>query len=149
MTAKRVGGVLALTLALGAGGCLGNSARPAAPPPAPPSAVVTLPPRVPPVVKHVTYPVGLRVLPLRRGADRPLPTLVFYPAALPAGPLPPLIGQDPGRRVMRQLRKHDTLAYGDLGAPPAVGRFPLVVFSHGLSGSPEWCAAILAAWASA
>jgi dienelactone hydrolase len=146
MTAKLIGGVLALTLALGVGGCLGDSARPAAPPV---SAVVAVPPVAAPAVKHVTYPVGLRVLPLRRGSDRPLPTLVFYPAALPSAALPPLIGQVPGRRVMRQLRKHDTLAYGDLGAPPAVGRFPLVLFSHGMSGSPEWCAAVLAAWASA
>ncbi len=149
MTAKRVGGVLALTLALGAGGCLGSAPRPAAVAPPLPSAVVS----TPPAVKHVTYPVGLRVLSLRRGADRPLPTLVFYPAAVAAGVLPPIVGPartgHPGRRVLRQLRKHDTLAHGDLGAAPAIGRFPLVVFSHGLSGSPEWCAAVLAAWASA
>jgi dienelactone hydrolase len=150
MTAKRDGGVLAIvlafTLALAAGGCVGSSPRPAARPDPPvPSTTATEGSRV----KHVTYPVGLRVLPLRRGSDRPLPTLVFYPAALPSGVLPPLIGQGPDRRVLQRLRKHDTLAHGVLGAPPAVGRFPLVLFSHGLSGSPEWCAAVLAQWASA
>jgi len=50
---------------------------------------------------------------------------------------------------MRQVRRHGALGHGVLGARPADGRFPLVVFSHGLSGSPEWCAAALAAWASA
>ncbi|MET0414863.1 MAG: chlorophyllase [Actinoplanes sp.] len=146
MTAKRVGGLLALTLALSAGGCVGSNPQPALPPAAAVAA--------PPAVKHVTYPVGLRVLPLWRGKDRPLPTLVFYPSALPAPAAltvaaPQLGARTVERRTLRRLQKHDTLAHGVLEAPPAVGRFPLVVFSHGLSGSPEWCAAVLASWASA
>lgn len=257
MTARRLGGVLALTLALGAGACSGGAARPApvAPPAAPTAAGAAPPPASP-----ASYPVGLRVLPLRRGPDRPLPTLVFYPATPPRAAAtvtrpktarnPPAAGKpgnppgatnprnppaalnprnppattnpsnppgafNPGqalsggklaqppmartpgnppaargsgtslfptgagaaarppadrrtraaggmawpgrawakpaarRAILRQVRKHGTLTYAVLGAPPAVGRFPLVIFSHGLSGSPEWCAAALAAWASA
>jgi dienelactone hydrolase len=59
------------------------------------------------------------------------------------------VGDRMDLRVMRQVRRHGTLAHGVLGARPADGRFPLVLFSHGLSGSPEWCSAALAAWASA
>jgi dienelactone hydrolase len=73
------------------------------------------------------YPVGLRVLRLSRGPRRPLPTLVFYPVApwslLGAG-LPPV-------------------------DQPAAGQFPLVLFSHGLNGSPERYAAALTGWAAA
>jgi dienelactone hydrolase len=75
---------------------------------------------------HPTFPVGLRVLRLSRGPVRPLPTLLFYPAA------------------------PWTLA--GAGSPvdqPAAGRFPLVVFSHGLRGSPERYQAALTGWAAA
>jgi dienelactone hydrolase len=87
----------------------------------------TPPHRVQPVATTaVTYPVGLRVLRLSRGPGRPLPTLVFFPAV---------------RWSM----------LGDDRAPdqPAGGRFPLVVFSHGLSGSPERYSAALTGWAAA
>ena len=73
-------------------------------------------PAAAPAESPTIYPVGLRRLNLRRGPDRPLPTLVFYPA--------------------------------DRGLP-AAGRFPLVLFCHGLSGSPERYAATLAGFASA
>jgi len=79
--------------------------------PAPAPVVVPPPPAVAPA-PPIAYPVGLRVLRLHRGADRPLPTLVFYPAV-------------PG------------------------GRFPLVIFCHGLSGSAERYAKTLAGWAAA
>ncbi|HEY0532981.1 MAG TPA: prolyl oligopeptidase family serine peptidase [Actinoplanes sp.] len=72
------------------------------------------------------FPVGLRILHLNRGSVRPLPTLVFYPA------------------------QPWTLA--GAGSPveqPAAGRFPLVVFSHGLKGSPERYQAALSGWAAA
>jgi len=113
VTRRRFGAVLALLLALA--GC---SSRPASPP-SPASAASS-------ATTAATYPVGLRILHLRRGPVRPLPTLVFYPAA------------------------PWTLALA--GAPvdePAAGRFPLVVFSHGLKGSPERYQAALTGWAAA
>ncbi|GGQ59499.1 hypothetical protein GCM10010166_31190 [Couchioplanes caeruleus subsp. azureus] len=72
------------------------------------------------------YPLGRRVLSLSRG-DRALPTTVHYPAAgtAPATPAP----------------------VDD--APSAPGRFPLVLFSHGLTSYPEGYAALLARWAQA
>ncbi|MEV6845885.1 alpha/beta hydrolase [Actinoplanes sp. NPDC051411] len=73
-----------------------------------------------------TFPVGVRILRLHRGSVRPLPTLVLYPAA------------------------PWTLAgTGTPADQPATGRFPLVVFSHGLKGSPERYQAALTGWAAA
>jgi dienelactone hydrolase len=111
-TRQRIGAVAAMLLAL--------AACSAPPDPAP------QPAQKPPAVAHSAYPVGLRILRLRRGPVRPLPTLVFYPAA------------------------PWTLA--GAGSPvdePAAGRFPLVVFSHGLKGSPERYHAALSGWAAA
>lgn len=71
------------------------------------------------------YAVGRRVLRLARGADRPLRTVVLYPAAGAEG--------DPIRHR----------------AAPAAGRFPLVLFSHGLHGSPERYTPAAASWAAA
>jgi dienelactone hydrolase len=84
-----------------------------------------------PAVAAVTYPVGLRLLRLRRGPHRPLPTLVFYPAAVPS------------RYPQRPSGTPRA------GAEPAPGRFPLVLFSHGLTGTPKRYAAALATWAAA
>src|SRR3954470_23785570 len=100
MRTRWLGGVLT---ALVLGGC-GHA-------PAPP--VVPPPPAVAPAAPApITYPVALRVLHLQRGANRPLPTLVFYPAV-------------------------------------SDGRFPLVIFCHGLSGSAERYATTLSGWAAA
>ena len=85
--------------------------------PVPPAAAAPAPWSV--AAAEATYPVAVRVLRLRRGPGRPLPTHVFYPAAA---------------------------AHSER---PATGRFPLVLFSHGLSGSPERYAATLATWAAA
>ena len=73
------------------------------------------------------FAVGRREFTFRRGADRPLPTRVWYPAtgAVPAAPRP----VD--------------------GATPAAGRFPLIMFSHGLTSSPDDFAALLSRWAQA
>jgi fermentation-respiration switch protein FrsA (DUF1100 family) len=73
------------------------------------------------------YAVGRRELSFARGAARPLPTTVWYPATgeVPASPSP-----------------------AD-GAVPASGRFPLIVFSHGLTSQPGDYAATLARWAQA
>jgi dienelactone hydrolase len=61
-----------------------------------------------------TYPVGWRILPFSRG-PRPLPTTVWYPAT----------------------------AAGDDTAV-AFGRFPALVFSHGLDATPDMYASIAA-----
>lgn len=71
------------------------------------------------------FAVGLRDFGFARGADRPLPTRVWYPAT-----------GSPGGAVTT-------------AAAPAPGRFPLVVFSHGLSSQPNDYAELLTAWARA
>jgi dienelactone hydrolase len=123
---KRLGTAAAVvTLVLLAGSC-GHDPSPkpvAAPPVAAPA--VPLPAAAP-----ATYDVGLRVLQLQRGPNRPLPTLVFYPAVPRAAAG---LGAEPEVAPLA----------------PASGRFPLVLFSHGLSGSPERYAAALSSWASA
>ena len=70
------------------------------------------------------FAVGVRQVRFARG-DRPLPTTIWYPATGPAG------GSARG------------------GAAPAPGRFPLVVFSHGLGGLPESYAPLTTRWAAA
>jgi dienelactone hydrolase len=74
-----------------------------------------------------SYAVGRRTFSFARGADRPLPTTVWYPAtgAAPGSPDP----------------------VDDAAA--ATGRFPLVLFSHGLTGQPNDYADMLARWAQA
>ncbi|MFI7542638.1 chlorophyllase [Actinoplanes sp. NPDC049599] len=73
------------------------------------------------------FAVGKRVLEFSRGADRPLPTTVWYPAtgAAPSSPAP---ADD---------------------AQVATGRFPVVLFSHGLTAQPADYEAMLARWAQA
>ncbi|HET6533527.1 MAG TPA: hypothetical protein VFH03_23315 [Actinoplanes sp.] len=111
--------------------------RPADPPP-PASTTATADPAPPATAAHPAppatsaepaaseprYAVGRRHLDLARG-DRPLRTLLLYPAAG--------ADTDPIRT----------------GAAPALGRFPLVLFSHGLHGSPERYEPAAAGWASA
>jgi dienelactone hydrolase len=74
-----------------------------------------------------SFAVGRRDFHFSRGTDRPLPTRVWYPAAgtAPASPAP-----------------------AD-NAAPADGRFPLILFSHGLTSVPEDFAALLSRWAQA
>ena len=74
------------------------------------------------------FAVGRRDFAFARGADRPLPTRVWYPATGPA----PATGPRPVD-----------------GAAPATGRFPLIMFSHGLTSSPDDFAALLSRWAQA
>lgn len=73
------------------------------------------------------FAVGRRDFNFSRGTDRPLPTRVWYPAAgvAPAAPAPV-----------------DSAA-------PASGRYPLILFSHGLTSNPEDFAALLSRWAQA
>ncbi|HEX7744439.1 MAG TPA: chlorophyllase, partial [Micromonosporaceae bacterium] len=65
------------------------------------------------------FAVGVRKLSLNRGGARPLPVTIWYPRA----------------------------AAGRTAAAP--GRFPVVVFSHGLTGLPDDYAPLLSAWAAA
>jgi dienelactone hydrolase len=105
----RIGrGLLVLVLAALVGGCA--------------SAVAGTAP-VPARAPAEPYAVGVRTLSLRRSADRPLPTVIWYPAA----------------------------GSGDAGARARVarGRFPLVLFSHGLRGLPESYAPLASRWAAA
>ncbi|HET9518903.1 MAG TPA: alpha/beta hydrolase [Actinoplanes sp.] len=71
------------------------------------------------------FPVGVRSVTFTR-AGRQLPTTVWYPAR------DGVVGAVARRAV-----------------PAAVGRFPLVVFSHGLSGVPQRYAGLAQAWAAA
>ena len=70
------------------------------------------------------YAVGVRTLALDRGPSRPLPTTVWYPA------------QARGPAVARDVAV-------------ASGRFPLVVFSHGLQSRPEDHVQLTTRWAAA
>jgi dienelactone hydrolase len=72
------------------------------------------------------FAVGSRQLALSRGSDRPLPTTVWYPAT--------------GTPVTGMAKA---------GAAPAVGRFPIVLLSHGLHSLPSDLAAFGTRWAAA
>lgn len=81
---------------------------PQAGPAASPSLTVSPSPSAVPQAPVKTFPVGTRTLKLSR-AGRSLPTTVWYPAT--------------GKGT---------------GTPVAAGRFPLVIFSHGLRGLPAY-----------
>jgi fermentation-respiration switch protein FrsA (DUF1100 family) len=70
------------------------------------------------------FAVGLRRLDLRRG-NRPLPTTIWYPALSEPGRTPPA------------------------DADMALGRFPLILFSHGLHALPEDYQPLVTHWAAA
>jgi dienelactone hydrolase len=78
-TRRLCGMVLILGLAVAGSGCSG--ARPPSATPGPAASAGTAE-RLP-EADGVQYPVGVRLLELQRGVDRPLPTLLFYPAATP------------------------------------------------------------------
>ncbi|HEX2771088.1 MAG TPA: chlorophyllase [Micromonosporaceae bacterium] len=68
-----------------------------------------------------TFPVGIRRLSVNRGGARPLPVTIWYPATDSGGSAP----------------------------QPAAGRFPVVLFSHGLTARPADYGPLLTAWAAA
>jgi dienelactone hydrolase len=72
------------------------------------------------------FAVGVRTITLARGLDRPLPTTVWYPAAI---------------GTVGLIARRNAYA--------ATGRFPLVLFSHGLSGLPQRYAGLAQSWAAA
>jgi fermentation-respiration switch protein FrsA (DUF1100 family) len=133
------GAALALAIAFPAAACRSDSAPAAAPPP--PAPATTPATGAPPAeagpgagaAAGLHYAVGVRTLALSRGADRPLRTLVFYPTATPTAPA------SKGSEAVEPRRN----------ASPAAGRFPLVLFSHGLRGTPERYAPAAATWAAA
>jgi dienelactone hydrolase len=71
------------------------------------------------------FAVGRRGWAVTRGPDRPLTVQTWYPAAGGAGAAP------------------------IADATPAPGRFPVVLFSHGLTAAPDDYADMLARWAQA
>ncbi|SBT46984.1 alpha/beta hydrolase family protein [Micromonospora auratinigra] len=89
-----------------------------------------------PAARHApsgTYPVGVRQFVVDPGGPRPLPVTVWYPTGRAA--------DDPA---------------GSSGAPPvrpdapvAAGRFPVVVYAHGLLSLPELHAPLTTRWAAA
>jgi dienelactone hydrolase len=120
--------VAALVIALALGPVAACSPDPVPPPPSRTGLGAPEPPTIPyragaPVRR---YPVGVRSIALVRGLQRSLPTTVWYPAA---------------------IGRPDVLARREV--PAARGRFPLVLFSHGLSGLPQRYAGLAQAWASA
>ncbi|MDM4720586.1 chlorophyllase [Micromonospora sp. WMMA1363] len=72
-----------------------------------------------------SFAVGVRHLDLTRDGTRKLPVSVWYPAAGEAGGQPRRAGE------------------------AAAGRFPVVMFSHGLGGRPADYAPLLTRWAAA
>ncbi|PWR08396.1 chlorophyllase [Micromonospora acroterricola] len=94
-------------------------------PPAEPPPTATETPRVPAgTAPQRAFPVGVRQLKLTRDG-RALPVTLWYPAAGEAG-----------GAVKRS-------------ATAAEGRFPVVMFSHGLGGRPDDYATLLTRWAAA
>jgi dienelactone hydrolase len=94
--------------------------------PADPPKATTPAPRVP--AGHApaeAFAVGVRQLKLNRGGDRALPVTVWYPARGAAG------------------------GAAERSAPAADGRFPVVMFSHGLGARPEDYQLLLTRWAAA
>ncbi|MEV7230440.1 chlorophyllase [Polymorphospora sp. NPDC051019] len=98
----------------------GTTDAPSAPAPATASAAPVTPGAAP----AEPFAVGVRQLDLARDG-RALPVTVWYPAAGEPGGTP------------------------RSGARAATGRFPVVAFSHGLTGTPQDYAAVLTRWAAA
>ncbi|MGC5021568.1 alpha/beta hydrolase family protein [Micromonospora sp. DT47] len=116
----------AALLSVGLAGCsaAAPTVRPAAPP-EPPRATVPAP-RVPAgTAPAKPFAVGVRQLKLNRDGSRPLPVTLWYPARGEAG------------------------GAAERGATVAAGRFPVVMFSHGLSGRPDDYRELLTRWAAA
>ncbi|WP_406041246.1 alpha/beta hydrolase [Micromonospora sp. NBC_00898] len=85
-----------------------------------------------------SWPIGVRQLTVDPDGSRPLPVTVWYPASR-AGPRDPvgLVGAATAGPVPM------------FGAPVAAGRFPVVVYSHGLRSLPELHAPLTTRWAAA
>ncbi|MEU4770606.1 chlorophyllase [Micromonospora sp. NPDC023644] len=103
-----------------------KAAVPQATAPAPPTQAVAPTPRVPAgTAPDRAFAVGVRQLKLNRDGGRPLPVTVWYPAAGRPGGQP------------------------ERSADAATGKFPVVMFSHGLNGRPADYGTLLTRWAAA
>ena len=103
------------------------------------------------------YAVGVRTLTLGRGTARPLTVTIWYPAtgrppAL-ASPAPCDPGGTPAAPSAPGGASAEPSPSGGASATPkapvAPGRFPLVLFSHGLNSLPELHAPLTVRWAAA
>ncbi|MEU2610371.1 chlorophyllase [Micromonospora sp. NPDC007271] len=126
MLRRRAALAAAALLTAGLAGCSSGTlpARPAAPSASPKTSAPA--PRVP--AGHApteSFAVGVRQLKLNRDGDRALPVTVWYPASGAAGGAP------------------------ERSAAAADGRFPVVMFSHGLGARPEDYQLLLSRWAAA
>ncbi|RZU77950.1 chlorophyllase-like protein [Micromonospora kangleipakensis] len=118
--------VAAALLTVGLAGCSGGAAPTVRSAPTPPPKATAPTPRVP--AGHAptqAFAVGVRQLKLNRDGDRSLPVTLWYPARGAAGGTP------------------------ERSAPAATGRFPVVMFSHGLGARPEDYQLLLSRWAAA
>ncbi|MGC4803547.1 alpha/beta hydrolase family protein [Micromonospora sp. DT233] len=118
--------VVSALFVVGVGGCSGGDGSGGSPGSPTPARSESAPaPRVPAgSAPSATFAVGVRQLKLSRD-DRPLPVTIWYPARGTAGKSP------------------------QRSAPTATGRFPVVMFSHGMNSRPAEYATLLARWASA
>ncbi|SCL41284.1 Alpha/beta hydrolase family protein [Micromonospora pallida] len=119
--------VVAALLTVGLAACSTEAAPAVWSPPAEPSPSATptaagIPPGQAP---EEAFAVGVRQLRVNRDGDRPLPVTLWYPARGEAG------------------------GAAERSAPVAGGRFPVVVFSHGLNARPTDYATLLTRWAAA
>lgn len=162
MGSKRIIGVaVAFAVFLAAGACRSESAPVSAPRDSPASAGVSSGDTPGPLWPAPHYNVGIRTIELSRGADRPLTTLVFYPtapgpAANRAAVLPSAYKNRDHRRLLKRRAERNRRARIQFfearrsgNTWPAPGRFPLVLFSHGLHGSPVLYSPALVSWAAA
>lgn len=100
------------------------------------------------------FAVGVRFLALRRGRDRPLPTTLWYPAveepAADPQPADPAAADPRPADPPADPRPADPAAARPrYRAPAAPGRFPVVLFSHGLHGLPEQYQQVIVRWVAA
>ncbi|MFI7605827.1 alpha/beta hydrolase family protein [Micromonospora sp. NPDC049366] len=126
MSRRRTRALFAAALTAGLVGC--SAPAPLAEPRNAPSptASATPTPQVPAgTAPAESFAVGVRQLKLNRDGDRPLPVTVWYPATGSAG------------------------GAAKRSADAAEGRFPVVMFSHGLGGRPDDYARLLTRWAAA
>ncbi|RLK13570.1 chlorophyllase-like protein [Micromonospora sp. M71_S20] len=103
-----------------------QAAAPQVTAPAPPVQAAAPTPQVPAgTAPDKAFAVGVRQLKLNRDGKRPLPVTVWYPAAGKPGGQP------------------------ERSADAATGRFPVVMFSHGLNGRPADYETLLTRWTAA
>ncbi|MDG4804916.1 alpha/beta hydrolase [Micromonospora sp. WMMD980] len=116
------------------------------------------------------YAVGMRQFTVDPDGPRPLPVTVWYPVDRPTAPDPPTgvptrtapgpatdaapapsspDRAGPGRPAVASSVGTPTGPRVWAGAPVATGRFPVVVYSHGLRSLPALHAPLTSRWASA